>query len=69
MEEEERWSAQRKMTWINTQLIVLNLFISVNIILLLVIRPITLRAIGFLVISLVTLTWWYKWKKPIKDLI
>ncbi|KKM25286.1 hypothetical protein LCGC14_1596530 [marine sediment metagenome] len=69
MEQEEIYSVQRKMAWINTQLIVLNLFISVNIVSLVLIKSMIFRAISFFIISLFTLIVWYKWKKKIRDLI
>ncbi len=58
---------KRRMIWINTCLIIFNLFISLNIAVWVLIDEFIYQAASFLAISLITLLLWGKWKKLVGE--
>ncbi len=59
----------RRMIWVNTCLNILLLFVVVNIAAWLFTDTLIYRAAIFLVISLITLFVWDKWRKMIKEVL
>ena len=60
---------KRRMIWVNTNLLVFILFVNVNIAAWLFIDDLIYRAASFLVISLITLFVWEKWRKKIGEIL
>ncbi len=69
MYDKELWLIQRKMTWINTKLLLMNLFVAVNIALFILIKKTIFQIASFLLVSLFSLVVWYKWNRNIESLI
>ena len=56
---------KRRMIWINTNLLVFILFTNINVAVWLFIDKLIYRAASFLIISLITLFIWDKWRSKI----
>ena len=59
----------RSMIWVNTNLLVFLVFIAMNIVAWLFIDKLIYRAASFLVISLVSLFYWDRWRREIGELL
>lgn len=66
---QEDQSVLRKMSWINTNLLGLLIFLAATNLILDLFEPFIYKAIAILLVSLFIVVTWWKWSRKIKPLI